>query len=235
LDVKFEIITPQNNQKLFTITDEVSDLKVIDAEIIKAKSPVFEKPSEKLAPQVEKTVESILRFSLENEQINEIKVTDSVEFIPVTEVSENGVVRYSLEEYMDVEKELLASKPQAQVEKPIEKIDEELNITVKSEETNELAAAEVNKEVDPVEMTIDETLRMRAEERRKKMKDYNYKFHNASARIDEMEKVPAFKRAGLNLDQPNQQNNNSRMSLGTDSNDDLQIRSNNSFLHDNVD
>ena len=29
--------------------------------------------------------------------------------------------------------------------------------------------------------------------------------------------------------------NTSRMSVGTDDNDDLQLRSNNSFLHDNVD
>jgi cell division protein FtsZ len=31
------------------------------------------------------------------------------------------------------------------------------------------------------------------------------------------------------------QQGNSRLSLGTDSNDDPQLRSNNSFLHDNVD
>ena len=34
---------------------------------------------------------------------------------------------------------------------------------------------------------------------------------------------------------PNTNNNQSRMSLGIDSNDDIQLRSNNSFLHDNVD
>ena len=34
---------------------------------------------------------------------------------------------------------------------------------------------------------------------------------------------------------PSTSNNQSRISLGTDSNDDMQLRSNNSFLHDNVD
>jgi cell division protein FtsZ len=41
---------------------------------------------------------------------------------------------------------------------------------------------------------------------------------------------------GIDLTSPLSANSNqSRMSLGTDSNDDIQLRSNNSFLHDNVD
>jgi cell division protein FtsZ len=89
--------------------------------------------------------------------------------------------------------------------------------------------------ISPMEMTIDETLKFRADERRKKLKEFNYKFHNNVSRIDELEKEPAYKRLGIDLS--NQQTNsaNSRISLGTDSNDDLQLRSNNSYLHDNVD
>ncbi len=83
-------------------------------------------------------------------------------------------------------------------------------------------------------MTIEETLKHRADERRRKLKEFNYKFHNNPSRIDEMEKEPAYKRLGVDLNAQTQ-NNNSRMSLGTDSNDDAQLRSNNSFLHDNVD
>lgn len=67
------------------------------------------------------------------------------------------------------------------------------------------------------------------------MKDFNYKFNNSAARIDEIEKEPAYKRMGIDLSQQPASNNQSRMSLGTDSNDDVQLRSNNSFLHDNVD
>ena len=51
------------------------------------------------------------------------------------------------------------------------------------------------------------------------------------------EKEPAYKRKGVNLDdaQHSSETNTSRLSLGTDDNDDIQLRSNNSFLHDNVD
>ncbi|MFN4198506.1 MAG: hypothetical protein ACK4FS_05715 [Flavobacterium sp.] len=85
-----------------------------------------------------------------------------------------------------------------------------------------------------MEMTIEETLKMRAEERRKKLKEFNYKFHNHN-RLEELERVPAYKRQGTELKDPSTQSNASRLSIGTDSNDDVQLRSNNSFLHDNVD
>jgi cell division protein FtsZ len=76
---------------------------------------------------------------------------------------------------------------------------------------------------------------MRAEERRRKMKEFNYKFHNNASKVDEFEKEPAYKRMGIDITNNPTDSNRSRMSLGTDSNDDVQLRSNNSFLHDNVD
>lgn len=92
----------------------------------------------------------------------------------------------------------------------------------------------MNFEASPLEMSIEDTLRARAEERKRKLKDFNYKFNNPG-RIDELEKEPAFKRQGLDVTSIPNQNNQSRLSLGLDSNDDVQLRSNNSFLHDNVD
>ena len=90
-------------------------------------------------------------------------------------------------------------------------------------------------DISPMEMTIEETLKLRADERRRKLKEFNYKFHNNPSRVDELEREPAYKRLGVDLTENQNLNNNSRMSLGTDSNDDIQLRSNNSFLHDNVD
>jgi cell division protein FtsZ len=116
-----------------------------------------------------------------------------------------------------------------------EPIDEELNFTLK----NEVKKLEDNIHFDavsPLEMSIEETLKFRAEERKRKMKEFNHKFNNSSAQIDEFEREPAYKRMGIDLTAPHSANNNqSRISLGTDSNDDIQLRSNNSFLHDNVD
>jgi cell division protein FtsZ len=87
----------------------------------------------------------------------------------------------------------------------------------------------------PIDMTIEETLRFRAEERRRKLKDFNYKFHDSVSRVDELEREPAYKRFGIDLSNSQTSNATSRISVGTDSNNDLQLRSNNSYLHDNVD
>ena len=86
-----------------------------------------------------------------------------------------------------------------------------------------------------MDMTIQESMKLRSDERRKKLKEFNYKFHNNISKIDELEREPAYKRQGIDLSKSQLSSANSRISVGTDSNDDLQLRSNNSFLHDNVD
>ena len=49
-----------------------------------------------------------------------------------------------------------------------------------------------------------------------------------------MEKEPAFKRAGVNLEDVESMKV-SRTSVSEDSNGEINLRTNNSFLHDNVD
>ena len=175
--------------------------------------------------------EDTVLFSL-TEETRDIKVNEPVQVVPMTELNETGIVRYSLEEYLEKEAELLDSKPAAKVEEPVMP---ELNLTVKTSEPESPKFTASHEDISPVEMTIEETLRVRAEERRRKMKEFNYKFHNSASRIDEFEKEPAYKRMGIDLTDSRTDNSKSRLSLGTDSNDDLQLRSNNSFLHDNVD
>lgn len=235
MEVVFEIILPKKeNNNLFTIENQVTDLKTYESQSIHHETSQDLAVNELATSNVEEHQEPF-DFNIESKnEINNIEVSEAKQFIPITEVNESGVVRYSLEEYMDYEKDLMTSKPQATEIKNEELKDEELRFTFKKEETisnSSQTAAHVN----PNDMTIEETLRLRAEERKRKLKDFNYKFHNSNTRIDEMEKEPAFKRAGLNLDQPNKQGSTSRTSLGIDSNNELQMRTNNPFLHDNVD
>ena len=65
---------------------------------------------------------------------------------------------------------------------------------------------------------------------KKKLKSFNYKF--TTNRIDELENEPAYKRAQVDM---NNDNSLSRLSVETDSSNETRIRTNNSFLHDNVD
>ena len=89
-------------------------------------------------------------------------------------------------------------------------------------------------EIDPFQQSIDESITSQSEKRREHLKAFNYKFKHQLRRIDEIEKEPAYKRQGINLD-GDKPDLPSRTSLSNDENNDLQLRSNNSFLHDNVD
>ena len=234
LDVTFEIVSPIEDFDFNISLPSKEEVQLPQANIIEEQKqtafsfdlPVTPKPTF-VAPSAPVVEEKIV-FDLSNEAHN-INVVQPIQFVPVTELTDNGIIKYSLEEYMEVENDFVQSKPQVKQEE----VPAELNITMKQVapiEVNEVAAESVS----PMDMTIEETLRFRAEERRKKLKEFNYKFHNNVTRIDELEREPAYKRLGVDLtNQATSQN--SRISVSTDSNNDLQFRSNNSYLHDNVD
>jgi cell division protein FtsZ len=230
LDVTFEIVSPINDIDFTFTTPEAHAIETVQPKAVQVEEQAalsFDLPLFKSEPVAE---ENKIVFELTNE-INDMHVVDPVVFVPVTEVAENGVIRHSLEEYMEVENDFVATKT---IEKVAEVVPEELNITMKKMDESTIASSEFES-ISPMEMTIEETLRARADERRRKLKEFNYKFHNNVSKIDEYEKEPAYKRLGVELSANQSNTNNSRISVGTDSNNDLQLRSNNSYLHDNVD
>ena len=89
-------------------------------------------------------------------------------------------------------------------------------------------------EIDPFERSIKESKTSQSEKRREHLKAFNHKFKHQLQRVDDIEKEPAYKRQGVDLD-CDIPDLPSRTSLSSDENNDLQLRSNNSFLHDNVD
>jgi len=161
------------------------------------------------------------------DDLNALPVNDYVELITVTESNEKGEVRYTLEDYVEIESSMNNSKVKEDVDKEV--VFEKKVIESKTKEET------VQEDIDPMNSPISEMLKERAEERRRKMKDFNYKFNNA--KIDDMEKVPAYKRQGIDLDhvKHSSETDMSRTSIDVDDNDEIQLRSNNSFLHDNVD
>ncbi len=170
-------------------------------------------------------------FELDEEDIKEIEVKEPIEIIAVTEVSEEGEKRYSLDDY-ELSEDSISSNIAA---KNGSQKDEEITF-----ETKTIPAAPKEEkeedEIDPMNSPISRLLIDRAEERRRKMKEFNYKFHHNQGRIEDIEKEPAYKRMGIDLEEtPDKEGNLSRTSLSSDENDDIQLRSNNSFLHDNVD
>ena len=231
LDVTFEIVSPINDIDFTFTTPEAHAIETAQPKAVQIEEQAtfsFDLPLFTSEPAVN---ENKVVFELTDNEIKDINVVDPIQFVPVTEVAENGVIRHSLEEYMETEHDFAAA---ATIQKVAEVVPEELNITMKAIEESTINASEFES-ISPMEMTIEETLRARADERRRKLKEFNYKFHNNVSKIDEYEKEPAYKRLGVELSTNQTAVNNSRISVGTDSNNDLQLRSNNSYLHDNVD
>lgn len=233
IDVTFEVVSPNVAPTFEIITPQIREIEVKDPEFVVATEEVsfsLDLFESKIETKEDTKTESTIIFDLSPET-RSMEVKDPINVVPVTEVNQNGIIKYSLEDYLEKENELVASKPLEIVAEPV---DEELNFTMKKE----VEKLENNIQFDavsPLEMSIEETLKFRAEERKRKMKDFNHKFNNSNAHIDEIEREPAYKRMGIDVTSTPANNNQSRMSLGIDSNDDIQLRSNNSFLHDNVD
>ena len=188
---------------------------------------------------VQEQEETALEIELQPEvvaaDIEDIEVTDHLEVVPVSEVSKDGVVtRYSLDDYTAKEEELTgataAQAPQATEVLVEEELVFETKIVEPAPQEKELE----NPPQDPMNTPISKLLRDRTEERKRKMKDFNYKFRNSASKIDDIEKQPAYKRAGIELDDVSSEVHLSRTSV-SDDDDEIELRSNNSFLHDNVD
>lgn len=114
-----------------------------------------------------------------------------------------------------------------------EELQFELKQSVPQNEINEIETE--SEEVSPLSLTIAE-IEKRAEERRKKMKGFNYKFTDqVNKNIDEIEREPAYKRMGVDLDETNASISKKKTVLKNDKDEDVNLNSNNSFLHDNVD
>ncbi|AFL81359.1 cell division protein FtsZ [Aequorivita sublithincola DSM 14238] len=163
--------------------------------------------------------------------LEEIEVKDHVEIIPITEVTGGGIKRYSLDDYQEVEDRLNSAKPS----KAVNMDDEDEEIIFEKRTVSEPDSKEEDsKDEDPLNSPIAKILSDRTEERKRKMKEFNYKFKNSPSRIDEIEKQPAYKRMGIDLNETKNEPNISRTSINTED-DEIELRKNNSFLHDNVD
>ena len=247
LDVFFEIVAPTKEAvKVSPLEDrapksrDIRDIHVVDPEFVIVDPIVKEEPKiNRVEFQIQepKKIEEPILFNLEEVAVEEVQVNDA-QFVNAknTEVSnasaDRDLIRYSLEDYMEVENELLSSKPKV---KHTEAIEEEFKFSIRTSEEEIPTAPISTEEVSPVEMSIEEMLRRRAPDRKKKMKDYNYKFNNSNSHLSDLEREPAYKRQGIEIDAANADSNRSRVSLGVDGNNDSKLRSNNSFLHDNVD
>ena len=242
LDVIYEEVDPNEFIINDTTSEEVRNMEVNEAEEIKAEESkdqfmfTFDMPmnQEEEKPRSTPKAEEVTRHNLEEEEedTKNIKVNEAIEIVPVTESSAQGVKRYSLDDYMEMEENLERSKAPKKEEPKDETIAFEKKTVAPAPQREN-----TGDDHDPFDNPISsEVVRQRTAERKAKMKEFNYKFRTGSAQIDEIEKQPAYKRAGIELDNSKPgEGKLSRTSIDQDENNDIHFRKNNSFLHDNVD
>ena len=235
------IATPMDDDFIIIESkDVINELEVIGEEVVGTESTEedqfalsFDLPISET--KKEKPEENTITFDLDPE-VKNMEVNEFVEVTPVIDYNLDGETRYNLEEYMELETQLTGARSVAETHEP-KLVENELVFEKKTVKTEAATQSESGSEgnVDPMNSSIGDLLKERAEERKRKLKNFNYTFKNNRKSVDEIEKEPAYKRQGVDLDENTKEQKVSRMSLGEDSNDEIQLRSNNSFLHDNVD
>ena len=241
------VLTTNEIAEMTVVFDEVQIETVSEDDfVITDKTPV----QEKKVHEEPKTIQADLLFDLPLNSYAEVKGEEEIRYNLQEEVLStkqvNDLEVYGAEEVVferkslkkhyvleDFDAQPTIGKSSSVVEEKV--AEEAIHFELKTREPQvDINSIEtLSEEVSPLDLTITE-LKKRAEERRKKMKGFNYKFNDQmNKNIDEIERQPAYKRLGINLDTTTSISN-AKTSISTDS-EELNLSSNNSFLHDNVD
>ena len=191
------------------LDEQVLDMEVIDPETVATEE------EQQIAFEFDMPFASVTEAAPEN----------------VVEVPQDNPITHHLEEVLEAEAE-----PTFTV-----KLAPEADATPQEEETPAAKGApdtavpnEAVAQGNPFDHAIRETARSENHKRMEQLKKFNYVFKSNLQKIEELERQPAYKRQGIDLDSATGVDS-SRVSVDRDANNDIQLRSNNSFLHDNVD
>ena len=204
-EVSFDLEIDEKEIEIDDISIKVNDLEVVAPEFVDPIDQVSLDFDMPLNNKKKNFSDKIIHELIED--VNEIEVNDPIHIIPVTQINESGTNKSGFDDYQKPSKLSKPSKNSLENEK--------------------------ERVVNPMNSSIAEGLSKRTEERKIKLKEYNYNFSKAN-NIHNMETEPAFKRAGISFDDI-ESVKNSRISVSKDSNGETNLRTNNSFLHDNVD
>ena len=182
---------------------------------------------------------------IDNELINEIEVFDIEEVMPenieIDESEENEITDGLFSNQLDLE------SVTEEVEFIKLDLDEEENVDEKDSKTNDLVINEedsleeqevslnITNENDhvfenPIQVDPLDENRLR----RENLKKYNYVFNDGNSSVEDLEKEPAYKRMGVQI---NSNINNEQVESKTvlNENNEIEFPEPNSYLHDNVD
>jgi len=203
-----------------TETFELDDIKDLDVEF---ESVSFDN-SNVVDEKIEVDVKSIVvkEPELIKSEINELNFHNTVN-------SNDDIVVHTLEDDIN---DIIVIDPVQII--PYTMVADSKSIKVADEVNSNLEKDKSNDDLNPFNNPIAKALAKRTEERKIKLKEFNYKFAKAR-RVLDMEKEPAYKRAGIELESDIIRDDISATKIEEDNDGNLELKSNNSFLHDNVD
>ena len=222
IDFKNINFNSENISNLDTKTEtfELDDIKDLDVEF---ESVSFDN-SNVVDEKIEVDVKSIVvnEPELIKSEINELNFHNTVN-------SNDDLVVHTLEDDIN---DIIVIDPVQII--PYTMVADSQSIKVADEVNSNLEKDRSNDDLNPFNNPIAKALAKRTEERKIKLKEFNYKFAKAR-RVLDMEKEPAYKRAGIELESDIISDDISATKIEEDNDGNLELKSNNSFLHDNVD
>ena len=237
---EFESETDESCDELIVSTAEIENMEVIYELLeIQPNQEKFESEDDEEFI-INNIDEEVLNLDVLGSEVVESEVVESEEEnqftfdfgLPTTEFTEDSPQK-TVHTLIEEEEEVAVDNDAA------ESIDFQFEVVEKSEDDPVMETSEELSsphDDSPFDKKIKETVIQKNEERKEHLKKFNHAFKHSMSKIDEFEKQPAYKRMGLELGQPSSsESNKSRLSVDNDKNDEIQLRSNNSFLHDNVD
>ena len=204
-EVNSNLIISEDEIEINDVSVNINETEVNSQEELK---PIDQVSFDFDMPLKKQTIESDKIVHELIEDVNEIEVVNPIHIIPVNEFNGTNSNKSGIDDY-------------------------ETNIDIIEPSVSEIKVDNKETVLNPLNSSIADGLSKRTEERKIKLKQYNYNFNKAN-NIKSMENEPAFKRAGVSLDSLDQFKS-SRSVISEDSNGEINLRTNNSFLHDNVD
>ena len=234
IDVSYDLLGEESDRIEFKIDENTKtdyfDLEVVDPEYLDSNF------DSNINNEIDDQNQIEFDFDLPVKDINFQKKESMDKLYDQSEKIVNDKIKIeTIDSQTDIENDFKFELKESSKSEIEEKIENEILQDEEENETREVNQSNLN--LSPFEQKIDESLSQENEKRIEHLKKFNYSFSN-SRRVDELEKQPAYKRIGIDLEesfQKSDQENSSRISIDEDSNEEIQLRSNNSFLHDNVD
>jgi cell division protein FtsZ len=164
---------------------------------------------------------------------NDVDLTAANNVIIEDVATEMSVFKIEVEEPVAEEKNILPLF-ETPIERPIENVEVAKSQFIINDVTDR--SNEIVNQISSEDITREEQIRL-AQDRIKKLKELTLKMKTPEG-LSHLEKESAWQRKQLNLDTnstPSTDSQVSRFTLGDSDNKNIEIRSNNSFLHDNVD